>query len=278
MTGDVERPIPDTLFSIHTPILEVQGGNAGRTGATSGSSEFDRLRAYVGGEPGVRSEVESALQILIDRVDPADRGARFVVGTAVEWIVAAAAWAAGVLANPGGHSVDGFDLQDVEREAKSLWSVKSSFRREGSVFRITNGLGGAGRGLTDPTVFLHPRLPGAVLVHPDVHADVSAHVAVKADGTDLKLHPILEHAQGRPECVVALRMPSNEHRGSEDPALLFTKALLVREHFPRLSRVFADAEATSTTLSEEIRQLAGLRDEGILSEAEYALAKARLLR
>lgn len=280
MPGDMEGPTPDVLFNVHEPIVAVASPAARSTarGTASGSPDFDRLRKYILTEPGVRSEVESALQILINRVDPSDRGARFVVGTAVEWIVAAAAWSAGLLASPGGHSVDGFDLQDLERQAKGLWSVKSSFRREGSSFRITNGLGGSGRGLTDPTVFLHPRLPGAVLVHPEVHRHVAAQVQVKADGTQLKLQPILQLAEEHPECVAPLRMPTNEHRGTEDPALLFTKALLAPEHFPRLSSVFVAAEPASLSLSEEIRNLAKLRDEGVLNDQEYSQAKARLLR
>jgi len=232
----------------------------------------------VGREPGIRGELEAALQLLIDRVDPLDRGARFVVGTAVEWIIAATAWSAGVLAAPGGHSVDGFDLQDVEQQARALWSVKSSFRRESSAFRITNGLGGPGRGLTDPTLFLHPRLPGVVFVHPDLHQDITQGAVEKRDGTDLALRHLLVHASERPECVVPLRMPTNEHRGKEDPALLFTKALLAPDRFPRLNRVFAAAETAVGSLADEIARLAALRDTGALSAEEYALAKDRLLR
>jgi hypothetical protein len=228
--------------------------------------------------PAVRSEVESALQVLIDRVNPSDRGARFVIGTAVEWILAAAAWEAGVLATPGGHSVDGHDLSDIERSAKGMWSVKSSFRSQASTFRITNGLGGSGRGLTDPTVFLHPRLPGAVLVHPQVHEDVAANVVAKSDGTDLAFRWIAEHARQRPACVIELRMPVNEGRGREDAALLFTKGLLSEARFPRLSRVFADNEAQPESLASEISKLAALRDAGDISPAEYQAAKDRLLR
>jgi hypothetical protein len=272
--GDVEAQY---LFSSEAPGLVSPRHQPPQTSA-SGSAQFDRLRAHLIRVPAVRSEVESALQVLIDRVNPSDRGARFVIGTAVEWILAAAAWEAGVITTPGGHSVDGFDLQDVESQAKGLWSVKSSFRKSGSTFRITNGMGGAGRGLTDPTVFLHPRLPGAVLVHPDAHPDVAARVVAKADGTDLAFRWIDDHALANPECVIELRMPENEGRGREDAALLFTKGLLSEARFPRLSRVFAENEVQATSLAAEIGRLAALRDAGELSPEEYTAAKARLLR
>lgn len=264
MNQDGLIPIPDVRWQSRATI-------------SSGSVQFDALRAHVLKAPAVRSEVEAALQLLIDRVNPSDRGARFVVGTAVEWILAAAAWEAGVLATPGGHSVDGHDLEDVEQSAKGMWSVKSSFRGQASTFRITNGLGGAGRGLTEPTVFLHPRLPGAVLVHPEVHPDVAGQVVAKSDGTDLAFRWIAEHADTRPECVVELRMPVNEGRGKEDAALLFTKGLLSATRFPRLSRVFSDNETKVESLATEIRNLAALRDVGELSDDEYRAAKARLL-
>lgn len=275
MERDEYQPEVDFLFTIGPERVSEPTGHRLRG---SGSPAFDRLRTHMLREPAVRSEVESALQVLIDRVDPADRGARFVIGTAVEWIIAAAAWEAGVLTTPGGHSVDGFDLQDVERQAKGLWSVKSSFRRSGGAFRITNGLGGAGRGLTDPTLFLHPRLPGIVLVHPQIHPDVAGKVVAKADGTDLALHWIADHADRDPLCVIQLRMPENQHRGREDAALLFTRGLLAESRFPRLSRVFADSDHQAGSIASEITQLAALRDSGELTHDEYRAAKARLLR
>jgi hypothetical protein len=206
-------------------LAEMQGK------AGSGSTHLDRLRVAMESS-GLRGEVEAALQLLIDRVDPGDRGARFVIGTAVEWIIASAAWSAGVLSAPGGHSVDGFDLQDLEDQAKGLWSVKSSFQPKGSTFRISNGMGGSGKGLMDPTVFLHPRLPGMVLVDPHAHPEVVATVRQKADGTDLPFAELRTHAERTPECVIALRMPVNEHRGKEDAALLFTQGLLTADRFP----------------------------------------------
>lgn len=245
---------------------------------SSGSLAFDELRRGLAGSPAVRSEVEAALQLLIDRCDPADRGNRFVVGASVEWVVAAAAWACGILSAPGGHNVDGFDLQDLQAEARGLWSVKASFQPKPTAFRITNGLGGAGRGLTDPTVFLHPRLPGLVLVDPGTHEDVVAEVQVKADGTVLAFKPILAHAVFRPECVAPLRVPVNEHRGKEDAALLFAKGLVSPERFPRLSRIFSASEPRrSVSVVDAIRELGQMREAGLINADEFEAAKRSLL-
>lgn len=267
----------DVLFPVEVPVALTGVRHSSSAAGVTGWSEFDRLRAHLDREPGVRGELEAALQLLIDRVDPADRGARFVVGTAVEWMVAATAWSAGVLVSPGGHSVDGFDLQAIEEQARGLWSVKSSFQKAGAAFRITNGLGGAGRGLTDPTLFLHPRLPGIVLVHPDLHPDVAAEVVGTPDSTVLAFRHVLGQATARPECVIPLRMPVNEHRGKEDPALLFTKALLAPDRFPRLNKVFAAAERSTGSVVGEMTKLVALRDSGAISQDDYEQLKNRLI-
>lgn len=279
MTRDSERPAQPG--SHHTDSLtdgRVADGLGETAPSGSGSEPYDRLRTRMLADPGLVREVENALQVLIDRVNPSDRGARFVVGTAVEWIIASAAWSAGVLATPGGHSVDGFDLQDLENSVRGLWSVKSSFRDQMGSFRITNGLGGAGKGMTDPTVFLHPRLPGATLVDPDAHGHIVDRIVQRADGTDLLVRVVVEHARLRPECVIPLRMPKNEQRGTEDAALLFTKGLLTAEGFPRLHQVFVAAEPRHNSVADELMTLAAMRARGELTPEEFDLAKAHVLR
>lgn len=274
MSGDVERPA--VLDTSHLTSVQHEASPVGSPGG-SGSPAFDRLRVEMIANPALVREVENALQVLVDRVNPSDRGARFVVGTAVEWIVASAAWSAGVLATPGGHSVDGFDLQDLEDRVRGLWSVKSSFQQQMGSFRISNGLGGAGRGMTDPTVFLHPRLPGATLVDPGIHADVVDQIVQRADGTDVLVRVVRDHAARRPECVIPLAMAANEQRGKEDAALLFTKGLLTADRFPRLHQVFVAAEPRQASVADELMALAAMRARGELSGEEFDTAKARVL-
>lgn len=243
----------------------------------SGSRAFDDLRDSMAQKPGLRRETEGALELLVNRVNPSDRGQRFIVGAAAEWIVAGAAWSAGVLTVPGGHGVDGFDLKDIETGARGLWSVKASFAKSISSFRITNGLGGAGRGMTDPTVFLSPKLPGIVLVHPERHPDVATAVVARQDATELPFRVLANHASAHPECVVELAIPTNEGRGNEDASLMFTKSLISPDRFPLLSDVFVKAERAAHDVSTEVERLAHQRDTGLLTDEEFQAAKRRVL-
>lgn len=136
------------------------------TQPSSGSLEFDKLRDHLATNPTVRKEMENAFAFLLARANPSDRAARFVVGGAVEWIVAAAAWSAKVLTVPGGHNANGFDLTDLLNQAKGLWSVKFGSQKRPSDWRLTNGLGGAGKGFVDPTIFVHKRLGGPAVRRP----------------------------------------------------------------------------------------------------------------
>jgi hypothetical protein len=250
----------------------------GATGTSSGSPAFDSLRAALTSTPELLGEVEGALRLLVDRVDPAGRGARFVVGAAAEWIIAAAAWSSGVLTLPGGHDVNGFDLVDLSERMRGLWSVKSSFQPKPAAFRISNGMGGVGAGLVDPTVFLHPRLPGLVFVDPVAHADVARLARPTGDAVVLAFTPVAEHAERRPECVAPVRVAANSHRGREDPALSFTKGLLNESQFPRLADLFIAATPSGApTVAEEIRSMARLHASGQLSDEQFEAVKNRLL-
>ena len=241
----------------------------GGSSSNSGSEAFDAVRDGLERDPSFRAEVERALHVNVNRVNPSDRGNRFVTGGAVEWIVAAAAWHVGVLTVPGGHSENGFDLLDLQLAAKGLWSVKSQTAEKAGEFRISNGLGGGGRGFVDPTVFLSPHLPGLVFADPDVHAAVKAGEQSKSYAVVMPFRVIKAHAQQHPECVAPLKVAMNEGRGKENPYLAYTKTILVPEQFPLLSEMFVAAIPPKRTLSDEVQRLAGLRDSGTISREQF---------
>src|ERR1700756_3616646 len=110
----------------------------------SGSAAFDAIRSVMETSPALRAELENALDLNVRRVNPTDRANRFGSGAAVEWILAAVAYATGLLPVPGGHNANGFDLRDIREGARGLWSVKN--QTKSGEWRITNGLGGAGGG------------------------------------------------------------------------------------------------------------------------------------
>lgn len=236
---------------------------------SSGSEVFDELRDTLARDNALRSEVEAALRLNVDRVNPTDQGNRFVVGGAVEWIVAAAAWAAGALALPGGHSQKGFDLMELQGAARGLWSVKSQSATRPAAFRITNGLGGAGKGFDVATVFVSPNLPGLVFVDPAEHTDVADQAQPNKDAVILPFRVVLAHAQGRPECVAPLRAPANEGRGKENPFLAYSQTILTPDRFPRLSTMFSASKPSAGTVTDEVMRLIRLRDTGAISPGQF---------
>jgi hypothetical protein len=244
---------------------------------TSGSVEFDRLRRHLEEQPTVRREMENAFAFLLARANPTDRAARFVVGGAVEWIVAAAAWSSGVLTNPAGHNANGFDLADLLDDAKGLWSIKFSAAPSPGEFRLTNGIGGAGKGFVEPTIFIHRKLGGLVLIDPVLHPEVVAQAVQKSDAVTLPFKVVARFASQHPECVALVEVPVNEGQAANDP-FAFVKELLAPAHFPNLAKVFLDADPVSLPVSEELKSIAALHAEGMLSDEERTLAIAKLLR
>lgn len=244
---------------------------------SSGSPEFDRLRDHLVAQPSVRREMENALAFLLARANPTDRAARFVVGGTVEWIVAAAAWSAGVLTNPAGHNANGFDLTDLLDDAKGLWSIKFSAAPSPGEYRLTNGIGGAGKGFVEPTIFIHRRLGGLVYIDPARHPEVAAQAVQKSDAVTLPFKVVLGFAREHPECIAVVDIPVNEGQAANDPHA-FVKELLAPGHFPHLAKVFVDAEPVPVPVSEELKQITTMHAEGLLSDEERALAVAKLLR
>lgn len=238
---------------------------------TSGSDAFDRLRNALTSDRALRAEVEQSLLALVEKVNVSDRGSRWVAGGTAEWILAAAAYAAGAIALPAGHNADGFDLEEVLSAARSVFGVKSSFSKSAD-YRLTNGLGGAGKGFAEPTVFLHPRLDGIVYVDPEQHPEILEHVKTRSDATVISLSAVRIHAEQHPECVIPLQVPLNLGRGTIDPTTLFAKELLTSGHYPLLQRVFEAASGATRSIADEIRELRKLRDEGALTAAQFTQA------
>ena len=230
---------------------------------SSGSAEFDRLREELLKNDGLRKELEWALVANVNRVNPADRANRFGSGAAVEWILASVAFNAGIFTIPAGHGMDGFDLRDLRKQAQGLWSVKNTTRR--SDFRLSNGMGGAGKGFSEPIVLLSPKLPGLTFADPHFHADLAEMCRETGDATILPFRAALDHATRHPECVAECKMPENTGVGKDDPWMDYVNSLLDSDQFPLLSKMFRESKRPSKSFSSEIRELMELRDAGDIS-------------
>lgn len=240
----------------------------------SGSPAFDAIKAVMATSPALRAELENALDLNVRRVNPTDRANRFGSGAAVEWILASVAYATGLLAVPGGHNANGFDLRDIRDGARGLWSVKN--QTKSGDWRITNGLGGAGGGFKDPTIFVSPALPGLTFVDPRIHVETSAKAVQKADAVILPARALIDHALGHPECVADCRMPTNPRTGAEDPWMNYVEDLLAPDRFPQLSALFVASKPVAGTLTSELQQLIAMRDAGTITPEQFDLMLSRL--
>ena len=245
----------------------------------SGSEAFDRLRVAITTDAALRSDVESALVVLLERLNPSDPGVRWAVGSAVEWTLAGALYAAGALSIPEGHRAAGIDLHDLLGQFRGTFSVKSSFSPRIGSFRLTNGMGGGGLGFAEPTLFLHPRLPGIVYADPVTHPSLTRDVRSTSDATTISVTVVRSHAQQHPECVIPMLIPANPGRGRVDPGTAFARELLTSGRFPRLESLFTDVAAAAEvrTIVDQIESLKRLRDQGLLDNAQFSAAVAALL-
>lgn len=166
------------------------------------------------------------------------------------------------------------NLRDLREDARGLWSVNNQTKR--GEWRITNGLGGAGGGFKDATIFVSPSLPGITFVDPEIHTDVAAEVLVKSDAVTLPARVVELHAQERPECVAPCVMPKNPGTGSEDPWQDYVENLLAPERFPRLSRLFAASKPVGGTLTSELQTLVAMRDSGVINAEQFDLMITKL--
>lgn len=246
----------------------------------SGSVKFDMLRRHLNTKREVKREVEFAFSSLLSAANPSDRGLRFLFGSGAEWIMAAAAWSAGVLTAPAGHNENGFDLGDLLQQSKGLWSVKASASASTGDIRLKNFMGdGANSDWIEPTLFVGPYLGGAVLVDPNNHPEIKKKMRHSADALVIGGGAIRKFSAAHPENFVAFDVAINQGGGASNDPYLFVKSVITPEHFPILSKPFlAAAPAATNNLVEEIKRLADLRDEGVLDNESFKKAVDRLTR
>ena len=242
---------------------------------SSGSAEFDLLRDKVRSERQLRNDIENLMLLVVETYNPSDRGVRFITGGIGEWILALAAYSAGVVSMPAGHNADGFDLQGVLSQSRSLWSAKGS-NSTSREFRISNGLGGAGAGFSHATVFWSPLLPGFVYVDPKQHVQVADAQKKKSDATVLPMAAVADHSSAHPECVIELKIPMNPGTASLDPAFEALKVLIAGGNFPRLRKMLEDASKVDSSLVEQLHTLQGMRQLGQLSDEQFDAAVRKL--
>lgn len=236
---------------------------------------FKQLRQHMTGQ--LRTELESALTEAVREYSPTDRENRFVVGGAVEHIIAAAMRAVGVPVGTLGHAGIGADIAVYVKAVRDeLLSLKATFSASSSYeFRLVNFLGTAMAREMHPTLFLIPGL-GIVLAHQG-HATITDAIQVKSDAMTLKSRAIHEHAQLHPELLIEIDVPVNDGVVRRVASIEVAKAILSRPHYPLLGAAVADHADPVLERVDLLTKMVALHESGELDDGEFARAKHMLL-
>ena len=235
---------------------------------------FAVLRAGLTGS--LRREVESALNELVHEYSPSNRENRFVVGGAVEWIIAAAMRATGVPVGNLGHEGLGADVA-VYAEAlrENVFSLKATFSKS-TTYRLVNFLGKSAMPELHPTVFVQPSV-GLVLGHAG-HPAIADNVVLKSDALVLASRHVKEHAEASPECRIEVEVPVNpKHAATKVASQEVAKAILSKPHHSRLGAMVTDEDDPEAERVRMLMALTSAHDAGNLSDGEFARAKRMLL-
>lgn len=224
----------------------------------------------------LRRELESAITEAVREYSPTDQENRFVLGGAVERIIAAGMRAAGVPVGNLGHAGLGADLSVyVEAVRDEVLSLKATFsRRPSQAFRLVNFLGSAQVREMHPTLFLIPGV-GLVLAH-EGHQRIADAITLTSDAMTLRCSAIIQHADECPELMIPLDVPENDGVVRKVASAEVARAILERPHYPLLGAAVA-ADDPETDRVKMVAEMAALYHDGQLTDSEFADVKRRLL-
>ena len=250
--------------------------NYANEGLEIASDSFDTVEGvfarFKNGVSQVRIEIETAIRELIYDYSTSNRENRFVVGGAVEYILAAAMRSTGIPVSALGHASDGADLAAYAAALRSTFSVKSTFAKTSGSILLVNFRGDSGttRRWTEPTVFVAPGL-GIVLGHPG-HETLTSAVRRKADALELPLKALREHAKALPGLRIEIEIPVNPKTGSRVASRDVAAAILSRPHYPRLGAAVEQGDKSGRLI-----QLGSMLENGQLTREEFEQLKGDLL-
>jgi hypothetical protein len=224
---------------------------------------FSLLRKAMSSQPDLREEIRLAMQAVLDRLNPSDRGTRFLTGGAYEWILAVASWAVGVQVLPGGHSEDSFDLMEYRNGLRGLWSVKSfTTRKLSGEIRIVNKLGPGNATFDKPTLFISPELPGLTYLDPKLAPNYALRVTQDDEALKINGKLIKQFAKDNPGCVAEFTAPVNVGNGKESPQLDIVSNILTSGTYMKLGPIMTKIKKMTVTAQFLKKQYqSGLLDE-----------------
>jgi hypothetical protein len=211
---------------------------------------FSILKKAFDQNPDLRVEVELSMAALLERLNPSERGTRFLTGGSYEWIMAVACWASGIQVMPAGHSQNGFDLMEYMQALKGLWSVKSFTNAEFSGNpRLINKLGSGSAKFNEPTIFISPALPGIVYLDPKLAPIYASTVIEDAESVRIRANLVKKYSIDNPECVIPFNAPINPRTGKESPQLDIVVSILTSGTYPKLGPVMTKMRQIASTVT-----------------------------
>jgi len=215
----------------------------------SADHPFEVLKNSFAKKAEIRSEVELALTAVLERLNPSDRGTRFLTGGAYEWVIAVASWASEIQVFPGGHSENGFDLLEYMESLKGVWSVKSftGEKLSGSL-RIVNKMSPGHVEWTHATIFISPDLPGIVYLDPALSPVYASMTKENDEAVSISGAFIKKYAADNPACVIPLSAPVNPGNGKESPQLDIVSSILTSGTYANLGPVMNKMRQMATTV------------------------------
>lgn len=214
----------------------------------NGDHPFQILKKSLRASPSLQVETELALAAILERLNPSERGTRFLTGGAYEWVLAVACWASGIKTIPGGHSENGFDLLEYMNGLKGLWSIKSftSERFSGQV-RIINKMSSGPVVWSHPTLFISPALPGLTYFDPRVATWYSSQARESDEALTVSASLIGDFAANNPECVIPFEAPVNTGNGGESPQLDIVSSILTSGTYEVLGPIMTKMKKIAAT-------------------------------
>jgi hypothetical protein len=256
------------------PIL---AGAEPETVNQSARQVFGAFKANV--STNVLAELERALQELVFRYNVTNQENRFVVGLAVELLIAASMRASGTDVDNVGEKESETDFDVYAQKVRSRISVKSTFATARRPIRLVNYLGGKERKPTMvPTIFV---LPGLGLTYGDSgYPTLVNGLRAEKDASVISMRAIRQHAQEHPELVVSLNVPVNTGTGTKIASRELARSIVDSHGYPSLGRWLRPEPSPrlATEVRDEIAKYQRLRDDGVLTRSEFESAKADLLR
>ena len=221
-------------------------------------------------QPDLRNEFELAFASIAAKHHPSDRAERFVFGGACEWLLAIAAWKAGVQALPAGHAQNGFDLMQFKGAVQGLWSLKSSASyNSNSPINLRNNISSsnsAANAIYDhPTVFMGPYLPGITYVDFTNNQSLAAKIVYDKDAAKIKSKDILEYATQHPDHVIPVHLTAVANGSTIDSNLKLVANVLTSGTYPLLGGTVDILQR----YSEKITVLRELHASGSLSDSDF---------